>query len=162
MFLLFLLIISSCQKSEEKAILNNEFKTELIKYIKENPVGSPVYNAPKAMYQVYFEKRNLDTIIAIKLVPHLIPFSIIDHIKPKDSLGLSSEIEHEGYFLLNEIPIVVFDSDNHSKSIIVKKSLKNPLPEDYKFEIGKTSRHLYNKAKYFKLKKGKLKELSNL
>ncbi|MCD8406204.1 hypothetical protein LNI91_11695 [Tenacibaculum dicentrarchi] len=134
-------------------------------YIQNNTIESSPNEifgkkVPRPIYQVFFEKRNLDTIIAIKLVPHLIPFSVLDNEKMKDSMEFSSEIDYNGYFLINKTPVVVFDSNDYSKDVIVRGNLKKSLPDVYKFEVGKINKHLKNKTNYYKLSDNKLESIS--
>jgi hypothetical protein len=163
--LFFVAAVCGCQNKENKVILNKGFKTKLMNYIQKNPIESSPNEIfgkeiPKPIYQVFFEKRNLDTIITIKLVPHLIPFSVLDNQKKKDSLEFSSEIDCSGHFLINKIPVVVFDSNGYSKDIIIRENLKNPLPDIYKFEIGKINKHLKSRANYYKLSNNNLEDIS--
>jgi len=160
--LLLILTVNSCQKKSTEIMLNNQFESKLLNYIKKNPVKVFEKNAPKPVYQVFFEQKNKDTIITIKLVPHLIPFSIIDSQKSKDSLELSPEIDYEGYFLINKTPVVIFDLDNYSEKIIAKDKLKKTLLDDYKFEVGKINYHLKSATNHYKLSNNKLENILDL
>jgi hypothetical protein len=166
--LLFVIIIYSCQDKKNEVILNKDFEIKLMNYLQKNPIeGNPseVFGkeVPKPIYQVFFEKRNLDTIIVIKLVPHLIPFSILDYQKSKDdSLELSTEIDYEGYFLINKTPVVIFDLGNYSENVIAKNKLKKTLLDDYKFEVGKINYHLKSATNHYKLSNNKLESILDL
>lgn len=157
----------SCQNKENKVVLNKDFEFKLMNYIQNNPIENnnpkKIFGkeVPRPIYQVFFKKKNLDTIIAIKLVPHLIPFSVFDNENSKEDSDLLPEIDYNGYFLINKIPIVVFDTNDYSKDIIKKENLKSPLPDVYKFEIGKVNNHIKSKTNYFKLLNGKLEGISD-
>lgn len=157
--LFFVIAIYNCQNKNTEVILNKDFKVKLTRYIEKNPIGTIVKGAPKPLYQVFFEERNTDTIIAIKLVPHLIPFSIVDYQKQNDSSKLSPEIDYKGYFLINKTPIVIFDLDNYSENIIAKRKLKKTLLDDYKFELGKINYHLKSATIHYKLSNNKLENV---
>lgn len=156
-------IVVSCQR--ENPILNSDFKKVLENYVKNNPVNNKEDNhlfdkqVPKQLYQVFFDKRK-DTFVAIKLVPHLVPFNVIEFESKKDSLDLVVEKDYKGYFLINGEPVVIFDENNYSKNLILEDKLKYPLPDDYIFNINKINNHVNSMSAFYKLKKGTLEEIS--
>jgi hypothetical protein len=166
LLLLMVITINSCK--EKDIVINNSLRKELNDYIKSNPVKNPLKDTllldketPKQLYQIFFDKDNLDTIMAIKLVSHLNPFSIINFQKAKDSSDVIVEMDYKGYFLIDDTPIVVFDQNNYSKNLINENSLKNPLPNDFIFEIGKINSHVNSKAIFYRLINNKLEKKSN-
>lgn len=155
-FIIIIFIFSTCLSKEDKIILNNKFKSTLISYIKKNPIKDvhlEIFDTeiPYSSYHIYFEQKNMDTIFAIKLLPHLASFSLINFMSNTDSTQIFPKITPIGYFFIDKNPIIVFDSNNYSKNIFDKKELKQKIPDSLKFTTDKINRHLKSKTEYYKI-----------
>lgn len=152
--IIVIFIFFSCINKKDEIILNDKFKYMLNSYIKKNPIrGLKIFGEEIAYpsYHVFFEKKNSDTIFAIKLLPHFTPFNLIDYNENIDSTQIFPEINPIGYFYINKNPIIIFDSNNYSKKVINIDILIKEIPDSLKFTVDKLNIHLKNQTEYFKL-----------
>ncbi|QMU66576.1 MAG: hypothetical protein GKR88_21300 [Flavobacteriaceae bacterium] len=167
--IVLLLIVSvlfySCQ-IERNRPLNDALKEKIVRYIKVNPIkdiNRKVYNKeiPYPSYHIYFDTIKNDTLIAIKLLPHLSSFNLLQSLKSNDSVQVFEEIKPLGYFFIDNSPVVIFDPNNYSEKLINRKNLKRIIPDSLQFEIGKINYHIKNYTKYYKFSKGKFIEIDD-
>ncbi|MCF6350194.1 MAG: hypothetical protein L3J23_04070 [Flavobacteriaceae bacterium] len=154
-FIIIIFIFSTCLNKKDKIILNSKFKSVLISYIKETPIKDQLEifddKISYPSYHLFFEQKNMDTILAIKLLPHLASFNLINFMTNIDSAQIFSKITPIGYFFIDKNPIIIFDSNNYSKNIFNKKELKQKIPDSLKFTTNKINMHLKSKTKYYKV-----------
>lgn len=153
-FLIALLISLSfsCSNKEEKNILDNKLEKLIVDYINENPINDVEFIKvlPQSSYQIFFDKVDKDTVFAIKLLPHLTSFNIIDFYTKKDSLIY--EIRPKGIFYIKKNPIIFFDTGNYSKYMINSKRTSKNIPNNFK--SNEFNAHLKSKMENYRLLNG--------
>ena len=154
------LIISGCSNPNEKneIIINNNFKEIITKYLDSNPIHPEkdlesefAINIPQPSYQIVFDKRENDTIMSIKLLPHLTNYNPINFEKQGDSVTIYSQITPNGYFIFKKNPIVIYDLNNYSNDFINKQKLIKKIPDSLKIEINKIGVHIKSSTEYYKI-----------
>jgi hypothetical protein len=155
------MIITSCNLPIESksTIVNDNFKGIVDSYIESNPiklveiwVSEKKLEIPYPAYHIYFDRRQNDTIIFMKLFPSFNNFNPINFEKEGDTLEIYTEIKHNGFFLYDNNPIIIFDMDNYSKNVINKEILINKIPDSLKFNGGPNN-HIKSGSHYYKMSK---------
>ena len=167
---LILLTLLSCnKKSTQAVIIDDKFQNILTEYVHNNTYrgaqkiiednGDKIKIASASSYHIYFDKKNKDTILYIKLLPHLSEFypRII-----KNEINSNKKVKADGFFLFNKKPVILFDSLNYSKGVINKQNLIKKIPDSLKvFNSGRiTARHIKSDTKIFKLSEGVFKNIN--
>ena len=169
--LLFIILFSCKQKKVNNIILNDELQKIISEYIKSNPSrgvlrvtsldGDIKAESPATSYHIYFGVKDSDTIMFLKLLPHLCEFNPITEKIYKDGSGGSTEkIKADGFFLADKRPIIIFDSLNYTNGIIDKEHLIKKIPDSMKFEMHKLNSHIKSKPEIYKITKGNFEQIT--
>ncbi|WP_136438100.1 hypothetical protein [Tenacibaculum maritimum] len=154
LFFVLSFCLFGCNNKEKKVILNDEFRRNISNYIDKNPIRVSMKGKKISYpsYHIYFDKKENDTVFAIKLMPHLTPFNLLKYHETKDTSMFFSEIKPKGYFLFKpKVPVVVFDDESYSKNVIDGKMLKKEIPDSLVFSTEKDNLHIKSNMEFFKV-----------
>ena len=170
LILIFVLFLSCKEEEVKKVVLSDKLQKIISGYIESNPSrgalkiksknGELNAESPVPSYHIYFDVKNNDTIMLIKLLPHLSEFNPITEKINEDGSGVISKINTDGFFLVDKRPVLIFDSLNYCKGIIDKKHLTLKIPDTLKFEIHKLNRHIKSSSEIYLISKGDFKKMS--
>lgn len=164
LFLIFL----SCKNSKDKdeIIINQNLKEILINYSDKYPLRlirntsfkSDVFE-PCPSYHIFFDKVKSDTIMSIKLLPHLVDFNPINFERDVYDSIIYSSVNSSGFFITDAKPVIIFDVKNYSKNLILKDKLMKNIPDTLKWNYGKLNKHINSKTEYYKVSKSGFKKI---
>ncbi len=165
--LILFIVFLSCKNSKDKdeIIIDENFKEILIEYSEKFPISKfdnkiegLIYPVPS--YQVFFNKFNNDTIFSIKLSPFLVGLNPLDFVINRENDSISYEF-HEpiGYFLLNNMSIIVFDNDNYSNDLLDKEKLLKNIPDSLKVDLSKVNTHVKSRSEYYIFTKSSIRKI---
>jgi hypothetical protein len=159
-FLFIIFLSCKSQNDTTEIIINSNFQKIITNYSDSNPIQILRFISseeelifPQPSYHIFFDKKDTDTIMSIKLLPHLSNFNPINFEKQGDSVTIYSEINPTGYFMIENKPIIIYDLDNYSRAFIRKDKLLAKIPDSLKFEIGKANNHIKSHTEYYKVSK---------
>lgn len=158
--LLFILLSCKSQNKTDEIIINSNFLKIITNYSNSNPIqtlrlisSEEELIFPQPSYHIFFDKKDTDTIMSIKLLPHLSSFNPINFEKEGDSVTIYSKVNPTGYFMIENKPIIIYDLDNYSRDFIRKNKLITKIPDSLKFEIVKVNNHIKSYTEYYKISK---------
>ena len=163
--LILFVFFLSCQNSNNKEIIDIEFKEILLEYSNKYPISNlknfgkgEIFPVPS--YQVFFDKFNNDTIISIKLSPFIVGLNPINFEFNKENDSIAYEfIQPEGFFLLRNKTVFIFDEDNYSKNLLKKDKLITNIPDSLKWNFDYVNTHINSHSEYYKLTKSSIKKI---
>lgn len=141
--ILLFLIFTGCDNDyKEKTILfDKEISSIIDSYIEKNPLkililednssNSSLFSYPS--YHIYFNKKNMDTIISVIQYPHLHEFEPID-IYNNTEVNTDASLYPDGFIKYKEkYPLVFFKINNYYNQEKLNKYLVKKIPDSLKY-----------------------------
>tara|TARA_Y100000034_G_scaffold132010_1_gene194017 strand:+ start:9963 stop:10439 length:477 start_codon:yes stop_codon:yes gene_type:complete len=152
-FLLFIILYSSCTKNKE-IILDEKLKKELSEYILKNPIvkkNSELLDVkfPYPSYHIYFNNKSSDTILELKLSPFVNGFSEFYTEYNSEGEKLYFDYTPNGFFIYEGNPVIVINGANKINKQININGLTKKIPDSLKWELGMPNIHLNVKSEYY-------------